>query len=65
MRQKTESKVWTVRNRLGQFIGTFRAYSADDAINQLIRSQAQTASSFRRSQPLAVKRDDFIAAVEG
>lgn len=56
--------IWTVRNLKGQFIGTFRAKTADQAISRLIDEQSRTAATFKKSQPTAVKRGDFTATVE-
>lgn len=59
-----EIKTWTVRNKSGQHIARYRAHTADQAIGRLMDDQAQTAATFRRGQPLSIKRTDFTASVE-
>ncbi len=63
-RQKKEIAIWTVRNTKGQFLGTFYAYTAQEAINKLVASDRSTASTFRKSQPASIKASDCVAAVE-
>lgn len=57
--------VFTVRNTAGQFIGTYRAKNAYAAISRVLEEQAVTAQTFRKSQPMTVRREDFTAKVEG
>lgn len=59
-----QSQVYTIRNKAGQYLGNFRAFSEKEAISKMIATQAQTAATFRRSQPMTVKADDFVAKVE-
>jgi hypothetical protein len=59
-----QAQAWVIRNKAGQYIATYRAYTGKEAINRLMRDNARTASIFRRSQPVAIKADDFIASVE-
>jgi hypothetical protein len=64
LRKSKESQVWTVRNKVGQYIGSYRAYTAEQAISRFVQAQASTAATFRKSQPLQVNRADFTATVE-
>lgn len=49
----TALQVFTVRNDAGQFLGRYRARTAQSAIQRLIDEQIVTASAFKRSQPAA------------
>lgn len=56
--------VWTVRNHLGQFIGTYRAYTGAQAIQRAVADDRSTASTFRKSQPASLKAEQLTAKVE-
>lgn len=56
-------QMFTVRNASGQFLGTYRALTARQAISHLVRDQTATASVFRKSQP-AVAFRELTASVE-
>ena len=56
-------QVYTVRNEAGQFLATYRALTAEQAIAQLVRDQNTYASTFRRSG--APKLGNLTAKVEG
>jgi hypothetical protein len=47
------TQVWTIRE-IGSngFLGTYRTYTADQAIQKFWDNQAATAATFRRSQPM-------------
>jgi len=50
------TQVWTIRE-VGSngFLGTYRTYTADQAIQNFWDGQAATAATFRRSQPMMRK----------
>jgi len=64
MRKKKVSTVWTVRNLQGQFIGTYWALTAEQAIGKAVRDDYRTASTFRKSQPATLRASDLTASVE-
>ena len=55
---------WTVRNKEGQYIGTYRATTATIAIDTFLRDQNIMRSQFRRSMRTVWKAEDFTASVE-
>lgn len=59
-----QPKVYTVRNASGQFIGTYRATSAQAAIQAFEREQNTYQATFRRSAP-RLSTVGFTASVEG
>jgi len=66
MRRAKVSELYTVRNLQGQALATYFAFTAEQAINRLIADQAATASTFRKSQPMAngMHPSQLRAAVE-
>lgn len=56
-------EIYTVRNSSGQYLGSFYAYNEKGAIARLVREDANTASTFRKSQP-ATKFINLTAKVE-
>lgn len=64
MRQPKQSRVWTVRNAQGQYMGSYYAYTAEQAISRVIADDNRVASTFRKSQPASIKRDGLTAKVE-
>jgi hypothetical protein len=62
MRKSKTIETYVVRNRAGQYLGNFRAISAEAAIEALIRADAVQASQFRSYTPL--KREELKAEVE-
>ena len=59
------AEFYTVRNEGGQYFGTYRAMTAQDAIARAVRDLAVTASTFRKSQPMPRGLDKLTAKVEG
>jgi len=55
-------QVWTLRNASGQYIGNYRAYSADAAISRFMNDQNVYMSIFRHGTP--VKAKEIYASVE-
>jgi hypothetical protein len=62
-KEAKRAEVFTVRDKTGAFLGTYRALTASAAIQKFISDQAATASTFRKSQP-AVVPTGMTAAVE-
>jgi hypothetical protein len=62
-RMAKRAEVFTVRDKTGAFLGTYRALTASAAIQKFVSDQAATASTFRKSQP-AVVPTGMTAAVE-
>lgn len=57
------AKLYTVRNLNGQFVGTYYARSAREAIGRVLSDQAQYFSTFRGS--IRMTAADLTATVEG
>ena len=55
-------KIFTVRNAAGQFLGTYLALTAEQAMQRHRDEQLVTAATFRRSQPYTPS--PLTAAVE-
>lgn len=62
-RTAKEAQIFTVRDASGDFLGTYRAMTAQQAINRLVSDQAATAATFRKSQP-AIPLGNLTASVE-
>jgi hypothetical protein len=58
---RKEICLWAISNAKGQYIASYRAYTAQEAINKAIRDDAATAATFRRSQPASLKAIDLTA----
>ena len=58
-----EVQIFTVRTANGGFVGTFRAMTAQQAIKRAVNGLAETAQTFRRSQPMPSVQG-FTASVE-
>jgi hypothetical protein len=58
--QKT-TQIFTLRNEAGQFVGTYRALTSDQAIAKFWNDQAVQSSTFRQ---MAIKRFAITASVE-
>ena len=64
MRKPKETAVWTVRNHLNQYLGSFRAFTAEQAISKAVAADRATASTFRKSQPASLNVSGLTAKVE-
>jgi hypothetical protein len=64
MRRPKETAIWTVRNHLGQYIGAYRAYTAEQAVQRAVSADNATASTFRKSQPASLKASGLAATIE-
>ncbi len=58
-----QSQIFTVRSENGDLVGTWRSFTAKNAIAQAIRQFAQSAAAFR--QPMTRGMDRLTASVEG
>jgi hypothetical protein len=56
--------LWTVTNKKGQFIGCYHAKNAAQAISRVMEDEYQTASVFRKSQPVSIQRSDLVATLQ-
>jgi hypothetical protein len=61
MTKRHEATLWTVRNKSGQYLATYRAFTAEQAINKVLEDDRRIASTFRRSQPSSMKREGLTA----
>lgn len=60
--RRKEVQAWTIRNQVGQYIGCYRALTAEQAISRFMDDQLATASQFKRHSVFS--RDNFTAKVE-
>jgi hypothetical protein len=58
------TKVYTVRNEAGQFLGTYRALNAAQALAAHKRGQAVYFSTFRSQGPRKAQEKPLTATVE-
>jgi hypothetical protein len=59
--KRKEICLWAIANRRGQYLGSYKAYTAAEAIAKLIRDDAATASTFRKGQPASLRAEDCEA----
>ncbi len=64
MRKAKQIQVWTVRFISGGFVGSFHAYTAEQAIAKAVAADRSTASTFRESQPANLHNFAMVATVE-
>jgi len=64
MRKTKVIQSWTVRNHLGQYIGTYHAYTAEQAIARHVAADRSVGSAFRKSYRTSDTVADFTAKVE-
>ena len=62
--KRREMQVWTVRNADGQYLGNYRTYTSDQAIQRLKDEQLALASTFRKSHGVLRGMDGLTAKVE-
>jgi len=55
-------KLWTVRNAQGQLIGRYRAETANQAINRVMREQLEKSSQTNTMNLFS--RSEFTATIE-
>ena len=60
-----QSQIFTVRSKNGDLVGTWRGFTAKDAIAQAIRQFAQSAATFRQPITRGMTHDCLTASVEG
>lgn len=52
MFKTNESSIWAISEKSsGKLIATYRAFTAQEAFNRLVRDDAATSHTFRKSQP--------------